>query len=110
MIIRKTLLALATAVALVLPGVALAHEGHGKKVMGTVTVAVADHVMVKTADGKEQTIAVNANTKLLKGKTAVKSETLTAGTRVVVTLTAKEPPTAAEIQVGAAPTSDQTKK
>ena len=78
--------------------------------MGTVTMAVADHVMVKTADGKEQTIAVNANTKLLKGKKAVKSEALTAGTRVVVTLTAKEPPTAAEIQVGVAPTSDQTKK
>lgn len=108
--IRKTLLAFATAAALVLPGGALAHEGHGTKVIGTVTMAAADHVMVKTADGKEQTIAVNANTKLLKGKTAATSEALTAGTRVVVTLTANEPPTAAEIQVGAAPKSDQVKK
>ena len=108
--IRKTLLAFIIAFALVLPGVALAHEGHGKKVMGTVTMTAPDHVMVKTADGKEQTIAVNAKTKMLKGKTAVKSEDLTAGTRVVITLAAKEPPTATEIQVGAATKSDQAKK
>lgn len=110
MMIRKTLVAFTIAVAVVLPSVALAHEGHGKKVMGTVTMAAADHVMVKTADGKEQTIALNAKTTIVKGKTAVKFDELAAGTRVVVTLTAKEPPTAAEIQVGAAPKSDQVKK
>lgn len=110
MMIRRSLLAFTVAVALALPGVVLAHDGHGKKVMGTVTMAAADHVMVKTTDGKEQTIAVNAKTKILKGKTAVKSEEIVAGTRVVITLTSKEPPTAAEIQVGAATKSTQAKK
>ena len=110
MMIRRALLAFTMAVALALPGVVLAHDGHGKKVMGTVTMAAADHVMVKTTDGKEQTIAVNAKTKILKGKTAVKSEEIAAGTRVVITLTPEEPPTATEIQVGAAPKSTQAKK
>ncbi len=30
----------------------LAHEGHEHKVMGTVTMAAADHVMLKDKDGK----------------------------------------------------------
>lgn len=107
--IRKAFVALTIGVALALPSVAAAHKGHGKKVMGTVTMAAPDHVMVKTTDGKEQTIAVNADTKLRSGKTAVKSDSLKAGTRVVITLTAKEPPTAAEIQVGTAPKSDQAR-
>ena len=110
MMIRKSLLAFTVGIALALPSGALGHDGHGKKVLGTVTMAAADHVMVKTSDGKEQTIAVNAKTKILKGKTVVKSEELATGTRVVITLTPKEPPTAAEIQVGAAPKSEQTKK
>lgn len=110
MMIRRSLLAFTMAVALALPSIALAHPGHGNKVMGTVTMAAADHVMVKTADGKEQTIAVNATTKILKGKTALKSEEIAPGTRVVITLTPKEPPTAAEIQVGAAPKSTQAKQ
>lgn len=54
MMIRNRLLALTTIIAWSLPGVALGHEGHEKKVMGTVTMAAVDHVMVKTPDGKEQ--------------------------------------------------------
>lgn len=105
--IRRALFAFTIAAALAVPGLALAHEGDtGNRSWATVTMAAADHVMVKTSDGKELSIAVNAKTKLLKGKTAVKSDALTAGTRVVVTLTAKEPPTAAEIHIGAVPKSD----
>ncbi len=110
MMIRKHVTAVIVGLALAVPVVASAHEGHGKKVMGTVTMTGADHVMVKTADGKEQTIAVNAQTKVVKGKTAVKVAGLTPGTRVVITLTPKEPPTAAQIQVGAEAVAAQGKK
>jgi hypothetical protein len=66
-------------------------------------MAAPDHVMVKTPDGKEQTIAIDAKTRLLKGKMKVRIEDVKVGTRVVISLTPNEPPTAAEIQVGAAP-------
>jgi hypothetical protein len=34
----------------------LAHEGYGHKVMGTVTMAAADHLMLKDKDGKDVTV------------------------------------------------------
>ena len=62
----------------------LAHEGHEHKVMGTVTMAAADHVMLKDRDGKDVTVKVTKDTKV-KAKSAVKVEDITAGTRVVIT-------------------------
>jgi hypothetical protein len=100
--LKQFVLAMFATLALSAPSAVLGHPDHSKKVMGTVTMAAPDHVMVKTTDGKEQTIAIDAKTKLLKGKTKVKVDDLKAGTRVVISLTDKEPPTAAEIQVGAA--------
>lgn len=91
-----------TVIALSVPGVVSAHPNHSKKVMGTVTMAAPDHVMVKTTDGKEETIKIDARTKLVKGKAKAKVEDLKVGTRVLISLTDKEPPTAAEIQVGSA--------
>ena len=81
-----------------------AHPGHEHKVMGTITMAAADHVMLKDKEGKELTIKVTKDTKI-KSKSPVKVEELKAGTRVVVnavenkdkTLTAKT------IDVGIAP-------
>ena len=35
-----------------------AHEGHEYKVMGPVTMAAADHVMLKDKDGKDVTVKV----------------------------------------------------
>ena len=99
--IRRSLIAFVTAMSLSTPALGRAHEGHGRKVMGTVPMAAADHVMLKTVDGKEQAIAVNARTKLVRGRKALKVEQLTVSSRVVVTLTVTEPPTAAQIQVGA---------
>ena len=80
-----------------------AHAGHDHKVMGTVTMAAADHVMLKDKDGKDVTIKVTKDTKV-KAKPAVKVEEIKPGTRVVVmavqgkdkTMTAKT------IEVGAA--------
>lgn len=77
--------------------------------MGTVTMAAADHVMVKTAEGKEQRIAVTQGTKILRGTTVVKIDQLTPGIRVVVTLTRKPTVAAAEIRLGGS-SSDGTKK
>ena len=82
----------------------LAHDGHDHKVMGTMTMAASDHVMVKDKDGKEVTIQVTKDTKV-RSKQPVKVEEIKAGTRVVVTASmAKDKTmTAKTIEVGAAP-------
>lgn len=61
-----------------------AHEGHDHKVMGTVTMAAADHLMLRDKDGKDVTIQVTKNTRL-KAKLAKKVDDIRPGTRVVVT-------------------------
>ena len=61
-----------------------AHEGHEHKVMGTVTMAAADHVMLKDKDGKDVTVRVTRDTKV-KSKPAMKVEEIKVGTRVVIT-------------------------
>src|SRR3990170_3868693 len=60
----------------------LAHEGHEHKVMGTVTMAAADHLMLKDKDGKDVTTKVTKDTKV-KGKQSLKVEDIKPGTRVV---------------------------
>ena len=82
----------------------LAHEGHEHKVMGTVTMAAADHVMIKDKDGKEVTIKVNKDTKV-KAKPAIKVEEIKVGTRVVITAVDGQDKsmTAKHIEVGVAP-------
>lgn len=78
-----------------------AHKGHDHKIMGTVTMAAADHVMLKDKDGKDVTVKVTKDTKV-KSKPAMKVEDIKAGTRVVVTATqAKDKSfTAKAIEVG----------
>lgn len=60
-----------------------AHEGHEHKVMGTVTMAAVDHVMLKDKDGKDVMVKVNADTKV-KAKPALKVQEIKPGTRIVV--------------------------
>ena len=99
---KETLFALWLAIAIA--PVARAHEGHEHKVMGTVTMAAVDHVMVKTTEDKEVTIQVTKDTKVMKGEVAMKTEDIDAGTRVVVTaVTEKDQLKAKLIQVGADP-------
>ncbi|HEY6616822.1 MAG TPA: hypothetical protein VIZ32_19960 [Vicinamibacterales bacterium] len=80
----------------------VAHEGHEHKVMGTVTMAAADHVMLKDKDGKDVTIKVTKDTKV-KAKPMIKVEDLKAGTRVVITAVEQKDKsmTAKTIEVGA---------
>jgi uncharacterized Zn ribbon protein len=82
-----------------------AHPGHEHKVMGTITMAAADHVMLEDKDGKEVTIKVTKDTKV-KSKPTMKVEAIKVGTRVVVTAVEQKDKslTAKLIQVGAAPT------
>ena len=82
----------------------LAHEGHEHKVMGTVTMAAADHVMLKDKDGKDVMVKVNKDTKV-KAKPVVKVEEIKVGTRIVVTAVEEKDKsmTTKSIEVGAAP-------
>ena len=101
----KRLLAIlmAALVAIGLGATALAHEGHDHKVLGTVTMAAADHVMVKDRDGKDVTVLVNKATRV-KATPALKVEEIKVGARVVITATMdkNKTMTAKTIEVGAA--------
>jgi len=97
----------AMAIAVGFTGLAAAHEGHAHKVMGTITMTAADHIMVKTSDTKTKAdkvvpIVVNDKTKVLKGTAPATLKDVTEGARVVVDVGAgKEPLTAREIRLGA---------
>jgi hypothetical protein len=83
---------------------AFAHEGHQHKVLGTVTMAASDHVMVKDKDGKDVTVFITKDTKVLRTKKAMKADDIKTGMRVVVTaVMAKEKMIATTIELGAAP-------
>jgi len=80
----------------------VAHEGHDHKVMGTVTMAAADHIMVKDKDGKDVMVKVTKDTKV-KAKPAVKVEDIKVGSRIVITAVEEKDKsmTAKSIEVGA---------
>jgi hypothetical protein len=80
-----------------------AHPGHEHKIMGTVTMAAADHVMLKDRDGKDVTVKVTKDTKV-KAEPAIKVEDIKAGTRVVITAVEEKDKTltAKTIEVGVA--------
>ncbi len=81
---------------------ALAHEGHAHKVLGTVTMAASDHVMLKDKDGKDVTVLITKTTKVLRDKKPMKIEDIKSGMRVVVTaVTEKEKLVATTIELGA---------
>jgi uncharacterized Zn ribbon protein len=91
--------ALALGISLALGGSSLlAHDGHEHKVLGTVTMAAPDHVMLKDRDGKNVTVLVTKDTKVKGAQVAVKD--IKPGTRVVVTaVTEKDKTNAKEIEV-----------
>ena len=81
---------------------AFAHGG-GLHIMGTVADMDAQHVVVKTKDGKTQSVQVNDQTTYRKGKTTAASADLKVGDRVVVHTTGKDDPlTAGEIPFSSA--------
>jgi len=74
-----------TAVAITTGPALLAHPGHEHKVLGTVTMAAPDHVMLKDKDGKEHTIQINAATKFTRARKAMSAADMKTGMRVVIT-------------------------
>jgi hypothetical protein len=87
-----------------IPSGLIAHEGHEHKVLGTVTMAATDHLMLKERDGQDLTIKVTKETRV-RSKPAMKVEEIKPGTRVVVTAVEEKDKslTARLIEVGAAP-------
>lgn len=84
----------------------LAHPGHEHKILGTVTMAAPDHVMLTDKDGKDHTVRINAETKFTRAKKAMTAADMKAGMRVVVTaVTGKdeETPIAKVIELGPPP-------
>ena len=103
---RRLMLAVIATVA-VFPLQALAHEGHDHKVLGTVTMAAADHVMLKDKDNKDVTVYLNRQTKVLKDKKPMKVEDIKTGLRVVIAATTVkengvEKMVAKQVELGAA--------
>lgn len=103
---RRLMLAVIAAAA-VFPLQALAHEGHDHKVLGTVTMAAADHVMLKDKDNKDVTVYLTRETKVLKDKKPMKVEDIKTGLRVVITATTVkengvEKMVAKQVELGAA--------
>lgn len=74
-----------TATFIFLASLALAHEGH-KHVMGTVAAVAADHLQVKTKDGKAVTVPLTKTTRYIKGKVKATPADIHVGDRVVVDL------------------------
>jgi len=88
---------------------AAAHPGHEHKVLGTVTMAASDHVMLKDTDGKDVTVYITGDTKVLKDKEPMKVEDIATGMRVVITAVSDEKDEkmlAKTIEIGSAPESN----
>ena len=102
---RRTVLLLA-AMALGTSATALAHPGHDHKLLGTVTMAAPDHLMLRDRDGKDHTVKVTTATKILKEKRRATMTDVQAGMRVVVTAATENDQLIAKlIEVGPAPSA-----
>jgi hypothetical protein len=78
------ILAFVMTAALVLPGVARAHEGHLHKALGTVASVQGAHVELKTTDGKTLTIMLDKDTTVTRGKEKLDAASIKVGERVSV--------------------------
>jgi hypothetical protein len=81
---NKWIVATILATALVMPVAAWAHEGHTHKALGTVSSIDAQHVVVKTTDGKTVTVMLDKKTTITRGKDKVEAAALKVGERVSV--------------------------
>ena len=89
---------------MVAPRFALAHEGHDHTVMGTISSIDGTNLMVKTADGKQTMVMMDAKTKITQGTTKLDVKALKVGDRVVASGPEEKGMISAEtVKVGAAP-------
>lgn len=114
--IKRLIVSAVLLAALAIPTVALAHEGHVHKIMGTVSMHHENHLEVKATDGKTSAITLNEKTKILKGTAKATAEDIKAGDRVVVSATetkgqdGKPVLVASEVRLGTAATTANTSK
>ena len=103
--------AVLAAALLVAPRMARAHEGHDHTVMGTIASIDGTNLMVKTADGKQTMVMMDAKTKITQGKAKLDAKTLKVGDRVVASGPEDKGMISAEtVKVGAAPAAAAAKK
>ena len=101
--------ALAVAALLALPSMAIAHEGHAHKVMGTVTATTAEQFEMKTPEGKVVTVKLNPKTTFARGKQKAGVADVKVGERVVVEVASEKEMVATSVTM-AAPTPAVAKK
>ena len=108
---KKWIIAVAViGAALLAPRFARAHEGHDHTVMGTISSIDGTNLMVKTADGKQTMVMMDAKTKITQGTTKIDVKTLKVGDRVVATgAEAQGMISATTVKVGAAPAAAPAK-
>jgi hypothetical protein len=109
MMTKTWILGVVLAAALVIPGVARAHEGHAHKVMGTVSAVTATQIELKTPEGKVVTAKLNPKTTFARGKQKVDAAAVRVGERVVVTVASEKDMIASSVTM-AAPTPVVAKK
>jgi hypothetical protein len=80
---KKWIVAVAVGAVLLAPRFAGAHDGHDHTVMGTIASIDGTNLMVKTADGKQTMVMMDAKTKITQGTTKVDVKALKVGDRVV---------------------------
>ena len=102
---KKWIIGVALLAAVVIaPRMARAHEGHEHTVMGTIASIDGTNLMVKTADGKQTMVMMDAKTKITQGKTKVDAKALKVGDRVVAKGAEEQSMImATTVQVGTAP-------
>ena len=64
----------------------LGNECHAQPILGTVTMLHENHLMIKTAEGREVTFTLGATTKYSKGDKPATKDDLAAGLRVSIRL------------------------
>ena len=90
--------------ALLAPRFARAHEGHDHTVMGTIASIDGTNLMVKTANGKQTMVMLDAKTKITQGKNKIDLKVLKVGDRVVASGPEDKGMISAEtVKVGEAP-------
>ncbi len=81
---KTWILTVVMAVAVMMPTVARAHEGHLHKALGTVSSIEGAHVIVKTTEGKTITVMLDKKTTVTRGKEKLDAAALKVGERVSV--------------------------
>ena len=102
---KKWIIAVAViGAALLAPRFARAHDGHDHTVMGTIASIDGTNLMVKTADGKQTMVMMDAKTKITQGTTKLDVKALKVGDRVVASGPESQGMISAETEkLGAAP-------